>query len=280
MGSQIMSDFTFAEDAAAIQQVLVDDDAALRTAGYPQQLLIALRAAGQTTADILLLPVPVPSPNGEITDDYWRGLRRQGVPNSALPSHMVDSRPPTRHELDLETYASLAAGYTNTGTRPTSAAATFRARFGSPIRPMPPLGGGSSAATGLGAPHTPNSAATPSTVSGSRPTPSTPFGSQLPTAPAGTGYIKHIDIAVSPEEWATTRNDLLSSGTCMVFQCFNMDDKQFQRLVTSIKIPPSIRDVGQESFNPDAWRDMTVFGPDDRAIRRGGEGPKHPLQMH
>ena len=122
MGSQIMSDFTFAEDAAAIQQVLVDDDATLRIAGYPQQLLIALRAAGQTTAEILLLPVPVPSPNGEITDDYWRGLRRQGVPNSALPSRMVDSRPPTRHELDLETYASLAAGYTNTGTRSTSAA--------------------------------------------------------------------------------------------------------------------------------------------------------------
>ena len=24
----------------------------------------------------------------------------------------------------------------------------------------------------------------------------------------------------------------------------------------------------------------TMFGPDDRAIRRGGEGPKHPLQMH
>ena len=69
MGSQIMSDFTFAEDAATIQQVLVDDDAALRIAGYPQQLLIALRAAGQTTAEILRLPVPVPSPNGEITDD-------------------------------------------------------------------------------------------------------------------------------------------------------------------------------------------------------------------
>ena len=93
---------------------LIKDDEQLRGCGFPQQLLIALRSVGYKTVQILQLPPPNLSPSGEILNEYWYDLRNRGVPQSVLPSRLFDQRPPTRAEQELNSYASLAAGYTHT----------------------------------------------------------------------------------------------------------------------------------------------------------------------
>ena len=238
---------------------LIKDDEQLRGCGFPQQLLIALRSVGYKTVQILQLPPPNLSPSGEILNEYWYDLRNRGVPQSVLPSRLFDQRPPTRAEQELNSYASLAAGYTHTpSTQGGAGAASFAARFGSPVRPMPSLG--PSTGTGTGAHGTGGSLGTPGSshfgYTGAFPT---PFGSQLPTPPVGTDYIKHIDIAMSTADWQAHRAHLMSSGSCMVYHAFAISDKQFQTLVTSVKVPSSFRNVGIDNFNADSWRDLKEY---------------------
>ena len=101
----VLSSQTSLDNVVNDQQALVDEDAILRRAGFPQNLIYVLRNANLSGNEISRLPVPYSaaqagegSSNG-IASSYWRQLRDAGVPSHCLPRDLRDGHTPQRHTL-------------------------------------------------------------------------------------------------------------------------------------------------------------------------------------
>ena len=279
------------DSIVALEQQQIHDDSQLRVQGYPQSLLYILRAGGLSTDQIRRLPAPsFDSVTGKITDDYFFIIRDHfGVDETVLPSQYHSTSPvrkPGNHfpinphkwtrEEEIRFYGS---GEVSEFSRPRSAPpysnspSHLAARFGSPVF---------SPARRLSYDLAPTP---PSTVSGSRirsarlnensrsftpirtdsstspgiPLSANPTGQGVGTTgtdPSDTHYIDHIDIAVSTSDWHFIRQGLNRTGTCNVLHAFAFSDKQFQQLLQASKVPPSLKQVGTASFDPESWQDL------------------------
>ena len=268
-------------DAQLESTALLDEDRQLRAAGYPQFLLYSLRAAGLSKTAIEQLPKPVAGGDGLVPDSYWENLRAHGVPSSALPDRFRSAANPTRAEADLLTYTSLASRSFRTVFAPHTSAAAAPMSFGSPVRTLPsssaraalhftpiagsqssmfasnPMGASSSHMSTVGSASMRSSSQMQNTGSiFTAPSFATPMGAQPPPPPNHVDYLKHVDYAIPLANWPRIRDGLISSGTCDVHHAFSIQDKQFQTLVTSVKVPTSFYKVGSNGFSMEAWRDM------------------------
>ena len=268
-----MSDDLFSPDfnlhvAELNQNQLLQDNEDLRLAGFPQVLLDVLRSSGMTTRDIFALPQPRCDRSGQLLDEWWLEAMSNGVPESAVPPrHRQSTDGMSRTDRDMHHYSSL-----HTNFRPRALAAppgtpdpTRVLSFGSPVRPNPgttglgagsgslpppgtPVGssGGGAVGAGFSGPRTPGSSGLLAT----------PFGSQIPPSAPGVDYLHTIPYAVPMAAWPHHRDALLRTGVCKVFHAFAISDKQFQTLISTVRIPYGFKDVGKSSFTPEVWRDV------------------------
>ena len=245
---------------------LAAEDLELRGRGWPQRMIYRLRVAGYNAGAIRGLPIPSYDELGFVKEEYWQELINLNVPRTVLdfmfPSISSAGGAATRTAIgsgadtgfdDVRAYARQAAGAINFATVPTGdpAADTFSDRFGSPVRRMPSLN--SPIPTGAAITPLPIGI-TPRGPGGS------PLGGQpLPATPnTAAAYLQALPYAIAVDDWPSTRQ-LLFSRNITVYYAFGVDDKQFECLLSSMKVPASMWYVGAKDFDPEAWRDLREF---------------------